>query len=155
MTMKNENNNEKQKIVWLDPLRGGPDGHCSVFPEHKNYYVYIGMSRWGYCEECKIRWYKGVSKKHDEWKKENKDIWRENWREIRDYEVAFSIGEYQAIPKRVYPGDFYYFGHCEFPEHRNYYLNYCREQWMICDECKIKWFFGDNLLSSWKDETEE
>jgi hypothetical protein len=45
-----------------------------------------------------------------------------------------------------------YFGHCPIPEHENYYLNIGRGHWMVCDECKIKWFIGANLFSSWREE---
>jgi len=43
-----------------------------------------------------------------------------------------------------------YFGHCSVPEHDNYYLNIGRGHWMVCDKCKIKWFIGANLFSSWR-----
>ena len=47
-----------------------------------------------------------------------------------------------------------YWGHCRHPQHRNYYINLGRAHWMVCDECKIKWFVGENLFSSWRGQTE-
>jgi hypothetical protein len=46
-------------------------------------------------------------------------------------------------------------GHCRHREHRNYYLNLGRAHWMVCDECKIKWFIGENLFSFWRTQTED
>jgi hypothetical protein len=46
--------------------------------------------------------------------------------------------------------DEHYFGHCSVAEHDNYYLNFGRAHWMVCDECRIKWFIGENLFSSWR-----
>jgi hypothetical protein len=48
-----------------------------------------------------------------------------------------------------------YWGHCQYQGHRNYYLNLGRAHWMVCDECKIKWFVGENLFSSWRSQTED
>ncbi len=43
-----------------------------------------------------------------------------------------------------------YFGHCPVFEHKNYFLNIGRGHWMVCDECKITWYIGANLFSSWR-----
>lgn len=49
-----------------------------------------------------------------------------------------------------------YWGHCPFPEHENYFLNIGRGHWMVCDQCKIKWFIGSNLFGgSWRYENEQ
>ena len=45
-----------------------------------------------------------------------------------------------------------YFGHCPISGHENYYLNISRGHWMVCDKCKITWFIGANLFSSWRRE---
>lgn len=48
-----------------------------------------------------------------------------------------------------------YFGHCDVPEHDNYYLNIGRGHWMVCDSCKISWFIGANLFSSWREQNRD
>ena len=48
-----------------------------------------------------------------------------------------------------------YFGHCLVPEHENYYLNIGREHWMVCDKCRLKWFIGANLFSSWRHQNKD
>jgi len=55
----------------------------------------------------------------------------------------------------IFDDDENYFGHCPVPEHENYYLNIGRSHWMVCDKCKIKWFMGENLFSSWRTQSEE
>ena len=41
-------------------------------------------------------------------------------------------------------------------EHLNAsYVNIGRNHWGYCDECKRKWNWGSNILSSWRNETEE
>ena len=57
--------------------------------------------------------------------------------------------------KLVFDEEENYWGHCPHPEHENYYLNIGRGHWMVCDKCKIKWFIGSNLFSSWREENEE
>ena len=57
-----------------------------------------------------------------------------------------------AESKKLEFDEQYYWGHCPFSEHENYYLNINRGHWMICDKCKIKWFIGANLFSSWRRE---
>ena len=57
-------------------------------------------------------------------------------------------------PEPVVFNDNHYFGHCGVPEHDNYYLNIGRAHWMACDECRIKWFIGENLFSSWRRQNE-
>jgi len=47
----------------------------------------------------------------------------------------------------------HYFGHCPILAHENYYLNISRGHWMVCDDCKIKWFIGANLFNSWRNQT--
>ena len=56
----------------------------------------------------------------------------------------------------------YYDGHCLVPEHDNYYCNIKlrndtvgNNHFMYCKECKICWWIGKNLYSSWHDETDE
>ena len=48
-----------------------------------------------------------------------------------------------------------YFGHCLEPEHKNFYLNIRATHWFYCDTCHIKWYIGENLFSSWLQETEQ
>ena len=60
--------------------------------------------------------------------------------------------ENRAVQKVKAIGNGHYFGHCPDPEHENYYLNINRGHWMVCDHCKIKWFIGENLFSSWRKE---
>jgi len=57
-----------------------------------------------------------------------------------------------AETKTVVFNDDDYFGHCPIPEHENYYLNVGRRHWMVCDKCKITWFIGANLFSSWRQQ---
>ena len=45
-----------------------------------------------------------------------------------------------------------YWGHCTVDSHENFYLNIGKGHWMVCHECKIKWFIGANLFSSWRQE---
>jgi len=47
----------------------------------------------------------------------------------------------------------HYFGHCPVPGHENYYLNVGRKHWMVCEKCRIKWLIGENLFSSWRQES--
>jgi len=35
------------------------------------------------------------------------------------------------------------------------YLNIGRGHWFICDKHKTKWFIGENLFSSWRQQTQE
>jgi len=46
-----------------------------------------------------------------------------------------------------------YFGVCPICKKNDGYRNHGRAQWMVCIEHKLKWCFGENLFSSWKDET--
>jgi len=43
-----------------------------------------------------------------------------------------------------------YFGYCAVLEQQNHCLNICQGHWMVCDKCRIKWFIGANLFSSWR-----
>ena len=47
------------------------------------------------------------------------------------------------------------FGHCGVEGHNNFIRNLRRDHWMCCDQCKLKWYIGSNLFSTWCDETEE
>ena len=61
-----------------------------------------------------------------------------------------------SMPKEIiFDDDENYFGHCPVPDHENCYRNIGRSHWMVCDKCKIKWFMGENLFSSWRSESEE
>jgi hypothetical protein len=62
---------------------------------------------------------------------------------------------YLSMAKVIYDNEDNYYGHCPFPEHENCYLNIYREHWFYCDKCKIKWYWGSNLFSSWKEENED
>ncbi|MBI9084891.1 MAG: hypothetical protein JEZ11_14960 [Desulfobacterales bacterium] len=59
------------------------------------------------------------------------------------------------MKKRVFVDDENYFGHCGVTGHECHTFNLGRENWMCCDECKIRWIVGGNLFSSWCDETED
>ena len=60
--------------------------------------------------------------------------------------MRFKIAEAKPV---VFDDD-HYFGHCSVSEHDNFCLNIGRAHWMVCDECRIKWFIGENLFSSWR-----
>jgi len=57
--------------------------------------------------------------------------------------------------KLVFDDDKYHWGHCLHQEHENYNMNIGRGHWMVCDQCKITWFIGSNLFSSWRLESKE
>jgi len=60
------------------------------------------------------------------------------------------------MSKKVYfDRDKNYFGHCGVEGHENFFRNLGRDHWMCCDQCKLKWYIGSNLFSTWFDETEE
>ncbi len=59
------------------------------------------------------------------------------------------------MEKRVIRNNENYFGHCGVKEHENYAFNYGSGNWMCCDECKIVWCIGENMLTGWRDEDEE
>lgn len=46
-----------------------------------------------------------------------------------------------------------YWGHCPNPEHENSCLNVGRAHWMHCETCRIKWLVGENLFSSWREQS--
>ena len=61
-----------------------------------------------------------------------------------------------SMPKEIiFDDDENYFGHCPVPDHENCYRNIGRSHWMVCDTCRIKWFMGENLFSSWRSQSEE
>ena len=47
-----------------------------------------------------------------------------------------------------------YFGGCPECGETNGYLNVGRSHWFVCDAHRTKWFIGENLFSSWRDESE-
>jgi hypothetical protein len=52
------------------------------------------------------------------------------------------------------PADADYFGVCPTCHQTEGCLNIGRGHWGFCKEHRVKWFFGENLLSGWRDETE-
>jgi hypothetical protein len=52
-------------------------------------------------------------------------------------------------------GDSGYFGLCPICKNTDGYINIGRGHWYLCKEHKVRWFVGENLFSSWRDETEE
>ncbi len=48
-----------------------------------------------------------------------------------------------------------YFGGCPECGKCDGFLNLGRDHWAICSEHRTRWCFGSNLLSSWRNETEE
>lgn len=48
-----------------------------------------------------------------------------------------------------------YFGDCPYCGETTGFFNIGREQWCYCDRHQTKWCFGENILSSWRDETED
>ena len=47
-----------------------------------------------------------------------------------------------------------YFGGCPVCHRSDGYLNIGRGHWKVCHAHKVRWFVGENLFSTWKDETE-
>jgi hypothetical protein len=66
--------------------------------------------------------------------------------------AAFNKTPHPKMIKLIFD-EHHYFGHCPILTHENYYLNISRGHWMVCDECKIRWFIGANLFSSWRNQT--
>ena len=48
-----------------------------------------------------------------------------------------------------------YFGLCPICLEMNGYINIGSDHWFYCREHGTKWYFGSNLFSTWKDETEK
>lgn len=48
-----------------------------------------------------------------------------------------------------------YFGVCPTCHKNDGSINVGRSHWFFCKEHRVKWCVGDNLFSSWKDETKE
>ena len=44
---------------------------------------------------------------------------------------------------------------CPQCQRQLFYRNLFKDHWAYCENCKIKWFEGSDLYSSWKDENEE
>lgn len=47
------------------------------------------------------------------------------------------------------------YGGCPHCGRNDGFLNVGREHWFRCDQHKTKWYFGSNLLSGWREESEE
>ena len=74
---------------------------------------------------------------------------------IKEHNETITERDNKAKQKRLVFDNDNYFGHCLIPEHENFYLNIGRQNWMYCDECKIRWFMGENLISTWRQENED
>ena len=48
-----------------------------------------------------------------------------------------------------------YFGVCPICKRNDGFLNLAREHWFACHQHKLRWCWGANLISCWRDETEE
>jgi hypothetical protein len=48
-----------------------------------------------------------------------------------------------------------YFGVCPQCRRHDGFANVGRSHWSFCREHRVKWWVGDNLFSSWRDQTEE
>src|SRR5690348_17591745 len=46
-----------------------------------------------------------------------------------------------------------YFGGCPYCHKTDGYINVGREHWFVCDQHQTKWRIGENLFSSWREET--
>ena len=47
------------------------------------------------------------------------------------------------------------FGGCPECGDQDGYVNVGRSHWIVCDPHRTKWWVGENLFSSWRDEDEE
>ena len=47
-----------------------------------------------------------------------------------------------------------YFGGCPVCGETDGYVNHGPSHWFVCDAHRVRWYVGQNLFSSWKDETE-
>ena len=47
-----------------------------------------------------------------------------------------------------------YFGLCPICKGTDGYVNIGRSHWFICKQHRARWFIGENVFSSWHDETE-
>jgi hypothetical protein len=48
-----------------------------------------------------------------------------------------------------------YFGVCPTCHKNNGYLNIGRQHWFVCHEHRVTWCVGENLFSSWREQSEE
>jgi ssDNA-binding Zn-finger/Zn-ribbon topoisomerase 1 len=48
-----------------------------------------------------------------------------------------------------------YFGVCPKCHKTDGYINIGRGHWFYCKEHKNRWFVGENLFSTWRDQSEE
>lgn len=62
---------------------------------------------------------------------------------------------YEGEPGDSVPCDDPKFGRCPTCGRNDGYLNLGREHWFKCDEHGLKWWGGENLFSTWRDETSE
>jgi hypothetical protein len=49
----------------------------------------------------------------------------------------------------------HYFGECPICRRTNGCLHVGKSHWFFCDEHRVRWNVGSNLISSWRDQTEE
>ena len=54
---------------------------------------------------------------------------------------------------RPKPEDIDYFGGCPRCWRNNGYLNVGPQHWFVCHEHRVKWLAGENLFSTWRDES--
>jgi hypothetical protein len=55
----------------------------------------------------------------------------------------------------VFLPEIHHFGGCPECGNSGGYLNIGRAHWFHCDEHLVKWLIGENLFSTWHDESEE
>jgi hypothetical protein len=48
-----------------------------------------------------------------------------------------------------------YFGVCPTCGRNDGYINIGRGHWFYCSKHRVKWYFGSNLFSSWREQTED
>ena len=48
-----------------------------------------------------------------------------------------------------------HFGVCPTCKSNDGYINIGKGHWFYCREHRVRWFVGSNLISTWRDETED
>lgn len=56
--------------------------------------------------------------------------------------------------KNMAKGDDGYFGLCPVCKETDGYLSVGRNHWFVCEKHRVRWWIGENVFSSWRDETE-
>jgi hypothetical protein len=62
-----------------------------------------------------------------------------------------NITKSEALENRNFEG---HFGTCPHCRNHDGIINVGRGHWLFCDRHKVRWFVGENLFDSWRDQTE-